>query len=288
MNNELEKVLAHFENLDPMKPQGALTGFKVLDEKLKGLRRIVVLAGEPKTNKTTISLQWTLKMLEDNYIVTYIDSENGLLLTYRRLICNIAKIPSENFFPKSFNETEKDNYTEGCNKLRKLCENFHYIHEPKHINKDYIETHINALRQQHSSNKLVFIVDSLQKLPELFEGNGYSSINSWLRFFEIYSKDEITFILISEVSRRHYENKRQNKNKRFPLPKESGDIEYTLNTLINIERVNKRDAEPYINLDISYCRDGETGSGGTYQTSNPFCWKLEPYQTKLKYYELEK
>ncbi|MDH5679969.1 MAG: AAA family ATPase [Spirochaetota bacterium] len=242
--------------------QGIITGYNGIDSKhgLYGLKGFTIIGGTPKSWKSTVTfnIAWNIstgipcyqdeKPCDTEPIpVLYIDFENGLSRLLRRKLSELLEIDYFMALEKYIPTDKRGDYQDF---LEDVKGNTHfYSQEFKNlvVSRDKLELSnvkrfLNTLRKKHNSERVLLVIDSLQKLPLPSLSDRRASIDLWLRELETLKKTEaIDIIAVSELSRSGYNQDNKNPNditsNHF---KESGDIEYTAENLLALHRVKEK------------------------------------------------
>jgi len=232
-----------------------VTCFPKLTEALDGLRGIIGISAPPKVGKTAFALQIASNIATQGYGVLYYDFESGAENLMIRELCRNQNLSRQEIFKKGSSESLAIRVKAGLNNLEQR-KNF-IIKTERSLGMEEIRSDISQLRLLAGKDDVLVVIDSLHKLPMKDLKERRAAIDRWLRDFEalIANDPYLTIILISELSR----DKQQ--------PKESGDIEYTVDFLLrlrkNKEKAKQEDPEPEDdfkrNLILELARDVESG-----------------------------
>lgn len=254
---------------------GISSGYPRFDCQFSGLHGITVVGGKPKGGKTTFVGNIAIKTAEQGYITLYMDYENGKFNLLKKIIANVFHYPvtevgknHKEIFNPSKRKPEHD-------RLSQILDNLYFVQPSmRDINDKYalsqeistqiLEKYILYLQDELAYTKpILFIVDSLQKLPACNTNDKRFSIDGWLRSFEwIRNQYDITFLIVSEIARGKY------NNPGLGAFKESGDIEYTADLALLLENQGS-----VIELSTVANRNGEIGDPILY-TADFKHWKL--------------
>jgi len=247
-----------------------VTCFSKLTEALDGLRGMVGISAPPKVGKTAFALQIASNIAKQGYGTLYYDFESGAENLMIRELCRGEKISRQEIFKKKNPESLVDSVEAGLNNLGE-CKNF-IIKTERSLGMEEIRSDISQVRLLAGKDDVLVVIDSLHKLPMKDLKERRAAIDRWLRDFEalIANDPYLTIILISELSR----DKQQ--------PKESGDIEYTVDFLLrlrkNEEKAKQEDPEPIDdfkrNLILELARDVESGKTIAQYDVNFQQWKF--------------
>lgn len=270
----LEGYKAWLKSLGTGELTGFDTGFPLLNQITGGLSGLWIIGAGPKMHKSTFALQIASRIARNSGTVIFYDLENGENRILARLHSQYTKLGLEGLRKVAGgmgDEEEVKKYEQGIEEIRELKENFILITDRNEINLVNIEAQIRAVAESRKieGRKILLIFDPLQKLPSA-QKERRLQIDEWLRNFErLKNEFGCSILAISELRRD------QNDYSTVTMQdfKESGDIEYTAETLIGINRADK--GEDKYKLDILATRDGEKGLvEAIYKPSKPF-WYME-------------
>jgi replicative DNA helicase len=258
--------------LDEIKrpPTRLSTGLPSWDKALKGgimVPSLSVLGAKPKCGKSTIFTYIADNVVQAGNIVYMIDLENGGARIFRRIVSRRAELAIDEFASDElFSPTTKlkaahNEVTEGAigNRL--------YIETSRKFTEQDIEEKVSylSLGAQAMGCNFLLMVDSLQKLPVANLSDRRAGIDGWLRYFE-YLRDKYNIaIMVTSELKRPTEGQMY-KPTEISL-KESGDIEYTADMVITLDRGSAAgdawiDDPPETNpiqVNVVFNRDGPSG-----------------------------
>jgi KaiC/GvpD/RAD55 family RecA-like ATPase len=220
------------------------TGFEGFDNKLGGVKELVVLLGEPKIGKSTFALQISVSAAKAGVGVLYFDTENGTVNLGKRIVCATYNVEEKMI-------TEEDVIAWDISRLGTLA----IVDDRRMMMGAGITSLVDKIRTR-APGKVLCIFDSLQKLPHDL-GDRRAGIDFWLRFFEQLKKQEVGILLVSEVNRAGY-----NRQQGMQAGKESGDIEYSADVLLRLSPKGKRTS--LYSLEVVTSRYHEHGVVGIY------------------------
>jgi replicative DNA helicase len=256
------------------------TGFPELDRALGGgiaVPSIVVLGAKPKCGKSILVDTIADNVVSQGNYAYILDLENGMDRFMRRLMCrrsmlNPDEISKREFLPNDlWNLTEKE-VTDGGLGTRLFVDDY------RRFSVTHLEHNISEISNMavEKGKQCIIILDSLQKLPLENLSDRRAGIDRWMRWLEqIRDKYRITIILTSELKRPTQGN--EYKPTEVSL-KESGDIEYTADLVLSLDRRVKNDEfavedgedAPPATMRIVFNRDGKTGIVADYQLVYPY------------------
>ncbi len=224
---------------NPNKHKGIKTPFKLLNAKMGGLQGHVNLQAIPKIGKSLWVIQNGVYAAQQGVHVAYVDFENGIYESMRRVYQQIIK----------------------C-EIHKLDERIKEFEIPDDWGNNFNIYDISTIHKPESLKTIIpkdktclLIIDSLQRLPALREKQR-ESLNIWLDTLNLIRSDRCTVLSISELNRESYSNK-----KTIAGGKETGEIEYICDAILRFEQTKK----PSINsLNIILSRHSGTGKIGRF------------------------
>ncbi len=257
-----------------------VTCFPKLTEALDGLRGIIGISAPPKVGKTAFALQIASNIATQGHGTLYYDFESGAENLIIRELCRNQNISRQEIFKKGSSESLAIRVKAGLNNLEQR-KSF-IIKTERSLGMEEIRSDISQVRLLAGKDDVLVVIDSLHKLPMKDLKERRAAIDRWLRDFEalIANDPYLTIILISELSR----DKQQ--------PKESGDIEYTVDFLLrlrkNEEKAKQEDPEPIDdfkrNLILELARDVESGKTIAQYVVDFQLWKFTESEEKEEYY----
>ena len=256
---------ARFESYRTAKVKGLRTGFKNIDASIFGLPNLIVVQGEPKCYKSTFILNVAINRLKKGTPVLLIDKENGLQRTRVRSLCYLGGIPYKFFEePSLFDSDSKmqQRYQQAITQLNKLP--FYYINHG--LEQEVITELLMFLRNKYKK-KVLLLVDSLQGLSAIGQGDRRTVVDEWLYYFRDLKLQNpwLTSILVSEKNRSAY------GGAALAGAKESGAIEYQAELVLDLYP-DKEDTK--ILVECTYNRDGDTGVIDSFIKNTPYTFQL--------------
>jgi replicative DNA helicase len=255
------------------------TGFPELDRALGGgitVPSIVVLGAKPKCGKSTIVATLADNIVTKGGYAYVLDLENGIDRFLRRLMCRRSLVDPESLSNDSF--IPPDPWRETENEVLKgaLGERL-FVDDTRRMPASSLERNIAEIsaRAEAEGKQFLIILDSLQKLPVENLSDRRAGIDRWMRWLEgIRDKYRATILLTSELKRPT--QGQEYKPSEISL-KESGDIEYTADLVLSLDRKMLDDeyaAEdgmkgPPATMKIIFNRDGRTGIVADYELVHP-------------------
>lgn len=270
---DIESYEEWLNNLGSGKLTGFNTGFDTLNNSTLGLSGLWVIGAGPKMHKSTLVLQIATNIAMQEVSVIYYDLENGEKRIMMRLHSRFSKLGFEAIRRaqrREGTEEEIEAYDRGLEQIKTLKPYFTLITDRTKIDLPTIEAQIRAIQRTHNTDKILLAFDPLQKLHSK-QKERRLQIDEWLRNFErLKTQFNCNILVVSELRRTNNDY----SNVTMQDFKESGDIEYTAETLIGINKP-KEDKDEYT-LDILASRDGMSGLVGhvKYIPKKPL-WYLE-------------
>jgi len=255
------------------------TGFPELDRALGGgiaVPSIAVLGAKPKCGKSTIVSVIAESVVAAGGYAYIWDLENGLDRFLRRLMCRRARLNPEILAKDAFVPPESWRITEDM-VLRSDFGRRLFVDDQRRMPAASLERSIAELSERAKRDQVPFLVvlDSLQKLPVDNLSDRRAGVDRWMRWLEqIRDAYRATILLTSELKRP--QQGQEYKANEVAL-KESGDIEYTADLVLSLDR-HVRDDEyaaedgalaPPATMRIVFNRDGRTGIVADYRLVYP-------------------
>jgi KaiC/GvpD/RAD55 family RecA-like ATPase len=267
IRNVLEGVLEELK-----KPVRRLTlGWPILDRMLSSdpnsepgviANSFIVLGAAPKAGKSMWSQMTAEHRLEQGDSVVCVDQENGLKRFTMRLLCRKAKCAESdlNLGLRGEASEEINERVQAAVAWLRGHQDRLFIVRDRALNVNQVRNILTDVKRSLNGREIFLIVDSLQKLP--FGKNTAdrrTNIDIWLRELEsIREEYPVTILAISELRRPKEGGKYEAEETAF---KESGDIEYTADLILTLDRENE--------LKIVMFRDGESGPVAKYEKIFP-------------------
>jgi len=276
--NHFDEIIMHCRRTAENGLIGIPTQYPILDRILGGIKGIWVIGGKPKTGKSMFITRLAMNIAEAGNQIIFLDFENGVSKTLLRIFSCLFRVSVREMLlnPDSF--LNKSDFNQTKDRFLGLAQNL-FIHRPslRDIDREYKKAHdlipilltqyVSYIRDKLGRNgKILIAVDSLQKLPLWDISNRRSDIDAWLRAFEtIKDKLDVSFLIVSELSRGMYEDIRMDAYK------ESGDVEYSGDVLLLLQKVTSETGEEVLELNCLANRDGEAGIVADYRPLFEFC-----------------
>lgn len=215
-----------FEAYRKKRLNGVKTGFTSLDNTIMGLPGLTGILGEPGSYKSTFCLQVAAYHAKNYGPVIYYDAENGLNRVRSRIICNIMGVTTSFLL-----------HTNDADFLKRAKETL--ASYPLYIFSDISYHDVDELFErclaELSAKRLMFVVDSLQTLPMIHENKRYS-LSSWMyKLNDLKKRYEGVLSILAPIEKKRgtYETSGMDSGK------ESGDIEYKSEVLLDIQNNKK-------------------------------------------------
>ena len=193
-----------------------ITSMPRLTKSTSGIRDITGICGKPKEGKSTLVGQIAGDAADQGVSVLYFDFETGPHnLRWRDFSRRTGLSETDILYMEEYDiKAQVEAYKPG----RVSFIRDHGIDRAK------IQRYINHVRDISGEERVLAIFDSLQKLPFKKIQERRHEIDAWLRVFEEVKGDDpnLALIFTSELSREGGQ------------PKESGDIEYTVDFLFEL------------------------------------------------------
>ncbi len=251
---------------------GKLIGFDVpcfpeLTKYMKGIRGMIGLGAPPKIGKSTLAVQIASEVAAQKYPVLYYDFENGYNRIVLKLISRTAQVHPDHI------QLGTADYADKIQRSKVQVEEQSrtlFIENDRRLNEDVILSHIRRVKEQTGHDKVLIVIDSVQKLPMNLM-NRREGIDSWIRFLEnIRDNENASLIVISELARSGYDQCG------IGSWKESGDLEYSFDHMMQFKRKNPDDPEGTdMVLNMIASRELESGEIATYRVIKPYWYFKE-------------
>ena len=264
------------------------SGWRLLDDALEGgfvVPSFNVLGAKPKCGKSLFAQLVVEQYLNRGGYAYVLDLENGEKRFTWRLLCRRAKLgPAQlkeglqrDAWPKPEDGTR---YAAAEAELRGQYGARLYLDTDRRATPEKLRGRLLALRELAGAAPILWVVDSLQKLP-MDLSDRRAGIDWWLRELEALRQDPalpgLVILLITELKRPAQGKQYEATEVAF---KESGDIEYTADLALALDRpsenrdeIDATSEEPEddpATLRILYNRDGRHGRVADYQTVRPY------------------
>lgn len=255
------------------------TGFSELDRALGGgfaVPTLGILGAKPKCGKSTFLQQICVNVVKAGGYAYVVDRENGIDRYVRRLICSLEKIDpdtlGDSFVPTDpWRRAEKE-VLEGALSRRLFIERSTDL-DPRMLSGRIGE--IAQMAQDDEGAPFIVILDSLQKLPVKSLNDRRAGIDGWMRALE-YMRDKYRAVILVASELKRPPQGQSYKPSEVSL-KESGDIEYSADLVLTMDRVEDRE-DDYVTdkppqptvMRIVFNRDGQTGRVADYRLVFPY------------------
>lgn len=228
-----------------------------------------ILGAKPKCGKSTLVTYIADNVVAAGHYVYYLDFENGLKRTFKRLMSRLSRMgldemPAREAHMRQNNPDFRDAREVVTNGY--LSKRF-FLESNRKLGKEDLEKRIESIwcMSQSDGKKMVLIVDSIQKLWMENLSDRRSGIDSWLRYFE-YIRDRYDIAILATSELKRPQEGQVYKANEISL-KESGDMEYTADMVISLDRPSGADGrfideateKTPIKVTIVFNRDGPSG-----------------------------
>lgn len=259
---------------------GIDTGFTELNKLIHGLRGLIILAGVPKTGKTSYVLQLSFQAAQRGTPVLFYSLEMSRQQLVTRILSRLSKIAYTDILLKAgayFLKKEETNFAKLFTKeqlddliiaeeTRKKMNNYYIrtLEDSGKIDFINIENEIELIKQKHNCNALV-IVDHLQVFPyENYRDQIDKEQNLITKFNEIQKKTNSTILLISQKNKDAFRTKNGNSATELAGVKGSVDLVYLASLILTLNDSKEENSNPNIKLlELNIIsRDTKSGSIG--------------------------
>lgn len=242
------------------------TGIKLLDSFLRDSHEedggfvkpsLVVIGAEPKIGKSLLGQQMGERHVarsKSNYTY-YADMENGIVRFYKRLVSRRAEVTGAELAAGLSEEAELR--MQAAEKwLEKGPGQRYYYMTGRSLSQARLIDELEKFEEEIPDANILVVLDSLQKLPmELRERR--SEVDEWLRALEeIRDRQNVVIVAISELKRPTFGAAKKYRAGATSY-KESGDIEYTVDLGLALERRDPKGR--VVTLSVTLNRDGNDG-----------------------------
>jgi replicative DNA helicase len=265
-----------FEQIKSQKSDGYAnlrSGFKVLDQSLKGIHGLNVFGGPPKAGKSCFMIQIGTEMASRGVPVIYYDFENGRQKIYQRTMIRLSRIEGGKLVEGDFSGEERQRYEQAHGQFRKMLNHFRVVND-RALSPEIMRRHIDFIRHETQQDYCVVIIDSLHKLPFKDFSERRTGIDAWLRQFEsIRDEHQVSFLIISELTRG--DRGAYDETPHMGIFKGSGDIEYSAdNALVLYPETDAQKitsaADRSAHLWLVASREHSPGLVAAYQLEYPY------------------
>ena len=268
---------------------GIDTGFTKLNKQISGLRGLVILAGAPKTGKTSYILQIATQTAFNNVPVLFYSIEMIRQQVITRILSRLSGIPyldillkakpyltmqpqelERTNFNQLFNAEQKESLEKAEAKRLEL-KNFYLrtLEDNEVFNFDLVKKEIKGIKKIHNAKDVLVIIDHLQ----IFNIEGYDNQidkeNKLITGFnEVQKSTGATIVLISQTNKEAHKDTSSTKTTGTVLAgvKGSVDLVYLASLILTLgedtdtEKDNYSDNIKHLKLNI-ISRDTAGGEG---------------------------
>jgi len=276
--NHFDELIMHCRRTAGDGLIGIPTHYPILDRMLGGIRGMWAIGGMPKVGKSMYVAKLAMNIAENGNQVIYLDFENGINKILLRMLSCISRVTAREILINPNSLLNRSDLEQVKKRFFDMTQNL-FIHRPSlqdlgkdgkkapDLTKKLLKQYISCIRDRlRRTGKIIFIIDSLQKLPLWDISNRRSDIDAWLRAIEVIRDEmDVAFIVVSELSRTKYDDAS------ISAYKESGDIEYSSDVLMQLQKVTTETGEEVLELNCIANRDGESGIVADYRPLFEFC-----------------
>jgi replicative DNA helicase len=218
---------------------------------------LVVIGAEPKIGKSLLGQQIGERHVAGDKLnyTYYADMENGIVRFYKRLVGRRAQVTGAEL-AAGLQEEAEARMMAAEHWLERGPGRRYYYMSGRSLSQARLIDELEILGEEVPDASILVILDSLQKLPmELRERR--SEVDEWLRALEeIRDRQNVVIIAISELRRPTFGAAKKYRAGATSY-KESGDIEYTVDLGLAMERRDPK--TKVVTLSITLNRDGNDG-----------------------------
>lgn len=227
-----DNVYKEIEQYEQGKTIGISTGYIDLDEKIGGIHKndLTILAGATSIGKTTFALNLALNVLHQGMRVGYLSMETSASIIYQRLACMEIKKDYSLLRRGYFSSVDYSNLKGMVEALSDLPL---FVIDNGGINRMGVLSGSRRMRQEQCVD--LIIIDYLQQISHNDREMRVQQVSGDVRAIKGLNVDlSIPIILISSLSRAY--DVSADKKPRLSHLKESGDIEYSIDTALMLHR----------------------------------------------------
>jgi replicative DNA helicase len=218
---------------------------------------LVVIGAEPKIGKSLLGQQIGERHVagDKTHYTYYADMENGIVRFYKRLVGRRAQVTGAEL-AAGLQEEAEARMMAAEHWLERGPGRRYYYMSGRSLSQARLIDELEILGEEVPDASILVILDSLQKLPmELRERR--SEVDEWLRALEeIRDRQNVVIMAISELRRPTFGAAKKYRAGATSY-KESGDIEYTVDLGLAMERRDPK--TKVVTLSITLNRDGNDG-----------------------------
>lgn len=244
---------------------GIDTGFTGLNKKIHGLRGLVILAGVPKTGKTSYILQLAFQSAQKGTPVLFYSLEMNKQQITTRMLSRLSKVPYIDILLKAgaylgqerltnFNELFTKEQLENfimAEEIRKQRNNFYIRSLEDEVKIDFktVEREIEFIKQKHNSQDVLVIIDHLQVFPfDNYRDQIDKEQNLITKFNEIQKKTASTIVLISQKNKEAFRTKGSGSSNEMAGVKGSVDLVYLASLILTLNESQETNNNPKVKL----------------------------------------
>ncbi len=244
---------------------GIDTGFTGLNKKIHGLRGLVILAGVPKTGKTSYILQLAFQSAQKGTPVLFYSLEMSKQQITTRMLSRLSKIPYIDILLKAgaylkvkeqrnFKECFTDKQIESlamAEAIRNQTSNFYIrsLEDEAKIDFKAVEREIEFIKQKHSAKDVLVIIDHLQVFPfDNYRDQIDKEQNLITKFNEIQKKTASTIVLISQKNKEAFKSKTSGNSNEMAGVKGSVDLVYLASLILTLNESQEENNNPNTKL----------------------------------------
>lgn len=231
------------------------------------------MGGTPKAGKSCFFIQIATELGRQKVPIIYYDFENGKQKIYLRTLSRWSQVTVDALLTNQYSDEEKQRARTAHQELQQSLRWLRVVND-RGLTPEIMRRHVDFLRHETNSDRVVVVIDSLHKLPFKDLTKRRSGIDGWLRQLEAI-RDElgVAFLVISELTRgQDGQFERQPQLGSF---KGSGDIAYSAdNALVFLPEWEPFDQTPpeqrMNNLWMVASREHSPGLIASYRLDYPY------------------
>lgn len=228
---------------------------------------LTIIGAKPKSGKSVVLLHVAQSATENGDYCLLYDFENGMKRLYSRLLARVGNMNIDEWVERERSMRMRDAKFQDAVNVINFNHSRLFVKTERKMTQDDMERDIHHLRDvsRTDQREMLLIIDSLQKLWMENLSDRRSGIDAWLRFFEYVRNEYSIAILASSELKRPPVGGTAYKPTEISF-KESGDIEYSADLAISLDRETAMDSwvddppeNAPIKVTILFNRDGASG-----------------------------
>lgn len=241
---------------------GIDTGFQHLNKRIYGLRGLVILAGEPKSGKTSFILQLAFQSAERGTPVLFYSLEMSKQQINTRILSRLSNISyidillkAGAYLRKEEQQTFRECFTKDqlekfniAEERRNKTDNFYLrsLEDEAKIDFVTVRKEIEFIKQKHKAKDVLVVIDHLQIFPvDNYRDQIDKEQNLITKFNEIQKKTGSTIVLISQTNKDSMKQSKENNTDSDELAAVKGSVDLVyLASLIMVLKIREKSQHP--------------------------------------------